>query len=538
VRDKLFVGLCALTLVACLLLGGGTTAGFLSDVALQLLSVPLLLVALWRLFDAPAIRQARWALLFCLAVVLVPLLQVIPLPPGIWTALPGRELVAGAFKVAGRELTWLPISVSPHATWVSVLSLVPPVAMFLGTLLLTYRERRQLSLVLLAIGIVSVFVGLNQVAEGPGSALRFFEVTNPSEAVGFFANRNHFAALLYAVTLFAAAWAANAAGELGVGLEQRRYDARLIVPALAGFTVMVALVAAQAMARSRAGLGLAIVALFGALAIALADRRTVSGFTPVKFLLGTMALAGIFVTQFALYRVAQRFTSDPLEDARITFARRTFEAAQTYMPFGSGMGTFPTVYAAFEKPSDTLANTYANRAHNDVLELWLEAGVVGLALLCLFLIWLAVRLVKVWRGRMPGASEIDRSLARAATIVALLIVAHSFVDYPLRAGAMMAIMALACALPIAPLSMTEGEATAKDQHVDIPAGRRPVSGLSPQGGPEPAWRQEPSLGAEGGATRPAGERWGKDVEWPKEWRQQTRSRLQRPKAPADNDVDA
>jgi hypothetical protein len=58
-----------------------------------------------------------------------------------------------------------------------------------------------------------------------------------------------------------------------------------------------------------------------------------------------------------------------------------------------------------------------------------------------------LRSVAVWRPD-PGSGmlEIDRNLARAATMVAALLVAHSFVDYPLRTGAMMAMMAFACAL--------------------------------------------------------------------------------------------
>jgi hypothetical protein len=82
----------------------------------------------------------------------------------------------------------------------------------------------------------------------------------------------------------------------------------------------------------------------------------------------------IFAVQYALYRILQRFSGDPLEDARIVFARTTNAGAKAYMPFGSGMGTFVSVYAALEKPGDTMVDTYANRAHNDVIELWLEAA--------------------------------------------------------------------------------------------------------------------------------------------------------------------
>src|SRR5262245_21543973 len=87
---------CAVLLVTCLTLGGGTSAGFLSDVVLQFVAVPVLLVCLWRLWDlAASARHARWELLFCVAVVLVPLLQLVPLPPQLWTALPHRQLLAG-----------------------------------------------------------------------------------------------------------------------------------------------------------------------------------------------------------------------------------------------------------------------------------------------------------------------------------------------------------------------------------------------------------------------------------------------------------
>lgn len=58
--------------------------------------------------------------------------------------------------------------------------------------------------------------------KGLMSSLRFFEYTNPTEAVGFFANRNHFAALLYTVMLFAAVWAADGATTVGAGQDQKK----------------------------------------------------------------------------------------------------------------------------------------------------------------------------------------------------------------------------------------------------------------------------------------------------------------------------
>src|SRR5439155_24659834 len=128
--------------------------------------------------------------------------------------------------------------------------------------------------------------------------------TNQTEAVGFFANRNHFAALLYAVTMIAAAWAVEAAIAFEAGRKSREGGG--VVALAATFTILVALVAAQAMARSRAGLGLAIVAVAGAFVLAFFDRRNASGFTPTRLLLGATGLAIMFATQFALYRILER----------------------------------------------------------------------------------------------------------------------------------------------------------------------------------------------------------------------------------------
>jgi O-antigen ligase len=439
--------LCAVVIASSLFFGGGTRAGFLSDAILQGLSIPLLLVALWRSFDVQLASHSRWALWFCLALVCVPIFQLVPLPPALWAALPNRELSAEAFAIVGQERPWMPMSVSPRATWLSALSLVTPLAIFVGTLLLSYRERRSLSLVVLAAGVLSVFVGLIQVAQGPSSPLRFFAFTNPTEAVGFFANRNHFAALLYCLTLLAAAWVAESVLATGPRSRRKTRGTASIVALVGGFTVLVILITGQAMARSRAGLGLTIVALFGAIALMVSDRRSTSGTTPANVLFGAIALAVTLAIQLTLYRIMEIFAVDPLEDGRIRFARRTIEAAKAYMPFGSGMGTFIPVYATFERPEDTFGSAYVNHAHDDVLELWLETGVAGASLGGLFAVWLMLRSVTIWRrDPAPGMLEVDRQLARAATMVAALLVAHSFVDYPLRTGALMALMAFACAL--------------------------------------------------------------------------------------------
>jgi hypothetical protein len=445
--------LCAAVMAASLILGGGSRAGLMLDATLQLLTIPLILVSLWRIFDVSLTRQMRRALWFCLAVVVLPLLQLIPLPPWLWTALPNRQPSAEAYNILGSAVPWMPISVSPSATWLSALSLLPPLAVFLSTLLLSYRERRWLILVVLAVGVLSVFVGLIQVAQGETSPFRLFKITNTTEAVGFFANRNQFAALIYCLIVFAIGWIVSGVTATRAPPKLNSiafgYDTASIVAMIGGFILLVILLAGEIMARSRAGLGLTIIALFGALALGFSNR-SVGARAMSKLLMAAIVVVVVFSLQFALYRFLERF-SDPLQDDRPVIASTTIEAARAYMPLGSGVGTFVPVYAMFEKPENA-AVTYVNRAHNDFLEMWLETGVLGLALGGLFVMWLARRSAEIWRNApASGASQLDWSLAGAATIVPALILAHSLVDFPLRTGAIMAIMAFACALLIEPV---------------------------------------------------------------------------------------
>lgn len=529
----LFVAV-AVFLVACLLLGGGTRGGFVAEVALQGLAVPLLLGAAWRLLEIPASddgRRGRVALVICLLIALVPLAQLVPLPPSIWTHLPGRSDFESNIRAAGLEPGWLPLSVVPSATWLSALALLPPMAVFLGVLQLGYAERRRLSLVILVLGMIGVGLGLLQVAQGQASPLRFYDFTNTQDTVGFFANRNHHAAFLYCLLLIAAAFAVAALSTIadaGTWIRSPGGAARL-VGGLALLAALVVLLVAQAIARSRAGIGLTIVALIGALALAYlvpagatgaqqGARAGPAGRRAARWLLAAIVLAVLFTAQFVLYRVLQRFDADPLLDARVPFARNATEAAIAYMPFGSGLGTFVPVYLTFEKASDNVAAAYANRAHNDFLELWLEAGAIGLVAMIVFVIWVVRTSWRVWRRGLPGAGHLDNLLACAAGLALILLLGHSMVDYPLRTTALMAISAWAVAMIAGPVGSRGSESSNRPVEAPkvqesrskraSPWPRRPRSGKPTAPAPDEADPPSP------GKFVPAPPR----SDWPDAWR--------------------
>jgi O-antigen ligase len=528
IRPSLLFSLCTVTFVSSLLLGGGTRGGFLSDAILQLLAIPAFLLSLFAVMTAPGTgrrRPVEWALVLCLAIGLLPLLQLVPLPPLIWERLPNREDLVAVYNLVGRGPSWLPVSLAPNATWLSVLSLLPPIAVFLCMIQLSYRERRMLCLIFLGVGAIAAMLGLIQAAQGPSSPLRFFVFTNEYEPVGFFANRNHFAALLYMLLLFAAAWATEMAFSAGSWRDLRSLETSTIAGLTAIFLLLVILIVVETITRSRAGLGLMIVGMFCAFALPVSDRRWKSGDRPTKLIAGAIAVVMLLAAQLALYRMLDRFAVDPVEGARLVFARNTFTAALAYMPFGSGFGTFVSVYPMFEQASDTLANVYANHAHNDVIEVCLEGGVAAIGLMIAFVIWLALRSKKIWWHASMGARTIDILIARAATIAVVLIILHSFVDYPLRTDAMMAVFAFACALLIEPIQGSESTISpdAANERLSgheerTPPWKTPSGADSvPTSAPSPSSATSRRLNQSPPATRKEGERWGEDVAWPTEW---------------------
>jgi O-antigen ligase len=302
--------------------------------------------------------------------------------------------------------------------------------------------------VIVFLGCVSVVLGLLQVAQGPDSSLRFFEFTNTSESVGFFANRNHFAALMYVTLLLTSPWLIGMASGMSRKATLRTSNVLFFVMIIA---IVVAVTAALAMARSRAGIVLAMAAFAGLVVISIsirnAQQRLASGNaskSSYRFIFGLLAFAIFFAAQFGLGRMLTRFEQDPLEDLRFALARTTWDAAWSGLPFGKGLGSFVPVYSVFERPAD-LFGGFANRAHNDFAELFLELGVFGVAIMFGFLIWFVARVFWIWR-QTSTTSPAGTVLARAGTLCIALLLVHSLVDYPLRTTAMSVVFAFCCGL--------------------------------------------------------------------------------------------
>lgn len=422
------VFVCAILLVvAATLFGGASQGNALSLAGVEVASLPLLFVGLYLTFAGAAPKGSALPLALLALIVAVPILQLIPLPASIWTRLPGREPIKQILDVTRLGRPALPFSMAPQETWRSLLALSPPVAMLVGGLYLTRSERRALAVCWLVLAFVSLGFGMLQVIGGPTSRFYFYDITNPGSLVGLFSNRNNEAAFFYSLMPLAAVFAAQFNGDFE--------DRRTIPALLAVLYVFVALVGVAA-TRSRAGIAITAVALLGSAAIVVrggALRRH------WRAALG-MGIGGVVVIGavllFGMGPILDRFTSSGAEP-RFTGWPLVLEAIQHFLPLGSGVGSFQTVYLAAE-PLNDVSPIYFNHAHNDYLELLLETGLAGAAVFAVFAVWLLARIARIWTSH-------GDDIGSACTLVILLLMAHSLVEYPLRTEALAVLFAFACA---------------------------------------------------------------------------------------------
>lgn len=437
--NRLRTGVACGYLSLCVLLGGASAAGAIGNGFLQLLALLVMILHVWSRGAPPMPREGRWLVAIFLGFAAVGAAQLIPLPPSVFSGLPGREIVARSLGLLGLEPGSMPASLDPRRTLASLLAFLPPAAMFLVATRLTRDERSVVAKVLLGLAIVTIMLGAFQLLGGSGSRLRFYAITNAESSVGFFANANHVATLMLCSLPFALLFLARAAKEkAGSG---GREGKGFIYAAIAVFIAV-----GIAMNGSLAGLGMLVPTAVASLLLYRKAAGRKIGSRAGWFVAGAAAL---FVAGVALYgplagdRLAGKFDGTDTTGRQISIPT-TIAAARDHLPLGSGLGTFRDLYRTYE-PLEDVTFVYVNHAHNDYAEILLETGVPGALLVLSFVLWWAWRGVSAWRSEYNGVA-----LARAGSIVIGVALVHSLVDYPLRTAAMAAIVALAAGFMVSP----------------------------------------------------------------------------------------
>lgn len=432
---------CAFLLLV-FLLGGSSRDDVPSLVALRPIAILFAGYAL-AIVSREQLRALGLPFVLLLALGALMLIQLIPLPPMLWTALPGREVPIAIAEAMGIAQPWRPLSLSPTKTWNSLFSLSVPIAAMLLAAVQDAAYRRHIWTAIVVIAVISALWAVLQLSGPPNGLLYLYKNTNNGWAVGLFANRNHQGVFLATTVLaisYCFAHLSSRAPRSGLYAALLASAALLILPMIL-------------LAGSRAGLFVGGLALLGSLWVlanapylpermVLSRTRSLSRRAMAALVGGLMALPIILIIVFSRAIALDRLVSeDNAEGLRYELLPLFGQMIADFFPFGAGFGSFEYVYKVYEQV-DALNPRYLNLAHNDWAQWGIEAGLPGMILLGVFIFWFGRSLL---RAATVSASE-DRTGRLVALMMLIGFAIGSAFDYPLRVPAAMAIFALLCVL--------------------------------------------------------------------------------------------
>ena len=416
-------GIIAAGFIACaMVLGGGGSPDPTNELVVQLLFAVAVAAWIWtaRNDGASVARPIVW---LGAALLLLPVVQLVPLPPGIWHALPERALVSDTLALVGQTDSWRPISISPPLTLAGLLAVVPAVGTMWAVATLGSADRALVIGMIAVLAVAGAILGAAQLASGP-EALRLYERSHRGWLTAFHANRNAAADVLIIGSLALSSWAS-------LRITADRSRPKHVVMLLA---VQFVLLAALVMTGSRAGIALGVLSLLVQFAIwqpRLSDLRTGGAAAGIGVILLTLLAVPVLLSGTTrISQVMDRF--DARDDARLGLWQDAWQATMAHWPIGSGTGTFANAFQPFESLAN-LDGAFVNRAHNDYMEFALEGGILAVAVLAIGAVLVVASARKTWR-----VSPQDHAAHLFAVGTLGVVALHSVVDYPLRN------MAIAC----------------------------------------------------------------------------------------------
>ncbi|MEM6415968.1 MAG: O-antigen ligase family protein [Pseudomonadota bacterium] len=441
-------------LAGVIVLGGAANGGEFQNQLLQAVAPLILVFILWCEKNISfSLLQKLVAALFVLCPLLAGL-QLIPLPSDFWSQLPNRDVILTGFSLLNDPIPDMPVSLAPLETASGLFHFLPPFALFILTAYVLATERPfilYLPLLIVSLGVLSALLGLAQAIGPPQSNLYFYTVTNRGSGVGLFANANHHSAFLLMCLPFLVVGTTGLIGHI------KNHQHHLAVR-IASTTGALMLVFGVLAAGSFFGY-----AMLGPVAIAstllLGTRNSPSRSIPFSRIFSIRGVI-IFFGAPVLAAIGYAFATSPILpnigitvvnlDGTLARPQLFAGALQTLIdcfPIGAGLGAYQALYPLYEDPN-FVTSTYANHVHNDYLEFTLELGLLGAIIICTALILWAVTSYRAWgKTKASGAN-----LQRAASISIFIVIAHSFVDYPLRTAAIAGLSAVAVGILVGPRS--------------------------------------------------------------------------------------
>jgi O-antigen ligase len=379
-------------------------------------------------------RIPRLAVLVLAVVVGVPLLQLVPLPPGLTAMVsPNRGLFAAQLlSPFSPPPAYLALSLNPHATQVAVLKLIAYALAFLVGYKLAARGRGSILLrTLVIVGLFEACYGLVQYLAGWQYIFTYRKVFGTDDATGTYINHNHFAGLLEMVLPFVLAGALfrrPQRAELGVKRKllaaiSSENSFKLLSQAMFFAVLCLALV----FSRSRMGIAAAFAGLVVVGVLYYLRQRTRS---VVGLLLLLLLIPACYAFWIGTDAVISRFEdlnhAGAMEQSRLPVWRDTLRAVRDFKWVGTGLGTYESIFGRYQ--TDKL-DSYYEHAHSDYLEFAAEIGVPA-AVLLFGGLW--ALLATVARAAVVSNDRGSRVLAAGCAGALFAVLLHAITDFNLQ----------------------------------------------------------------------------------------------------------
>jgi len=397
-------------------------------------------------------RPMKWPGRLWLGFILFLVLQVLPLPGALVQVL-SPEAFARKSPYAGGRSAWMTLSVVPDRTLREGLLLLS--CFLLGFLIVrTVRHRSQIlrmASVLVGMGVFEALYGLLELYDGSPRILFYQKSYNLDSVTGTFVNRNHLSGYLemiipLAIGMIVSRMNLFSSSRLKLREKVLRFSEKNFLTNVALFLSVLVMGLGVVFSKSRSGVVIFVLIFLvffgGTLLIrerfGYHKRAIVTSLQALFILtLGISLYVGINAT-------VARFAMDKfLREQRPAFWAETLRQFSRFPLFGTGLGTFPSVYPGSEE-NGVLMHIY--HAHNDYLEYLSELGVLGTLLLFSAVFSMLFVAFRTWRKRRHP--EV-RGLAFGGFVSILAILLHSLTDFNMKIPANLLLFSVVLSLTAA-----------------------------------------------------------------------------------------
>lgn len=443
---RLIKSLCLALVVLCPLPFGSTrpwTVAFLS------IAVGFLLIA-WSVIRASGLDQrpgnTRYivpaAIFFSLTMIWI-ILQVCAFTPSSWHA-PIWSEVAGILPIQQSFIT-----VDRYATITGIMRLLTYAVVFWLFYHLGQSQRFALRVVrtIVIISTICAVYGLIMVFLRIEMILWYFKDAYIGDVTGTFINHNSFATYVSMAAILVCALIVHRAQNYDGDPDQwslSQFVASVIVEQGRSITIFLILVSALFLTHSRAGLFSGIAGLLTIVVVFLSYARIDARYKWLSVVAVFFSVLFLFWMNGAgtLERLGGDSVETLSEDPRFILYPLLFDRIWENPWFGTGLGTFESVFFAIRTPS---FSGRFDTAHNSYLEMALEIGIPATILLYIAMGYLVI--FCVWRIITERRRTNIFAAIAAATTVTVGI--HSMFDFSLQIPAVtityMSIMGVCCA---------------------------------------------------------------------------------------------